>query len=74
MISREDRHDPAGIDKNCTKTGEDRIVTLCPRAVRVLKRQLKLRERLRVAGLIDHDHLFFTAGRVLSAWSFAAPA
>jgi integrase len=50
----------AGIDKNCTKTGEDRIVTLCPRAIRILARQLKLRERLKTAGLIDHDHLFFT--------------
>jgi hypothetical protein len=45
----------AGIDKNCTKTGEDRVVTLCPRAIRILVRQLKLRERLKIAGLIDHD-------------------
>jgi hypothetical protein len=51
----------AGIDKNCTKTGEDRIVTLCPRAIRILAGQLKLRARLKTAGLIDHDHLFFTA-------------
>ena len=56
----------AGIDKNCTKTGDDRIVTLCPRAIRVVARQLKLRERLKVAGRIDHDHLFFTAeGRAI---------
>jgi integrase len=45
----------AGIDKNCTTTGEDRIVTLCPRAIRILARQLKLRARLKTAGLIDHD-------------------
>ncbi len=51
----------AGKDKNCTKTGEDRIVTLCPRAICALARQLKLRKRLKAAGLIDHDHLFFTA-------------
>jgi integrase len=52
----------AGIDKNCTKTGEDRIVTLCPRAIRVLARQLELRARLKAAGLVDHDHLFFAEG------------
>lgn len=51
----------AGIDKNCTKTGEDRIVTLCPRAIRILARQLKLRERLQAVGLLDRDHLFFSA-------------
>ena len=28
----------AGIDQNCTKTGEDRVVTLCPRAIWVLSR------------------------------------
>lgn len=56
----------AGIDKNCTKTGEDRIVTLCPRAIRILAHQLELRARLKTAGLIDHDHLFLTAeGRVI---------
>lgn len=52
----------AGKDKNCTKTGEDRLVTLCPRAIRVVARQLALRKRLKAAGRIDHDHLFFTAG------------
>jgi hypothetical protein len=36
-------------------------VTLCPRAIRILARQLKLRARLKAAGLIDHEHLFFTA-------------
>jgi integrase len=51
----------AGINKSCTKTGEDRVVALCPRAIRVLSRQIKLRERLEAAGLIDHDHLFFSA-------------
>lgn len=63
----------AGVDKNCTKTGEDRIVTLCPRAIRILARQLKLRERLKAAGLIEHDHLFFTAdGRVIRHLQYVA--
>ena len=30
------------------------------RAIRVLSRRIKLRERLKAAGLIEHDHLFFT--------------
>jgi hypothetical protein len=49
----------AGIDRNSTKTGEDRRVELCPRALAVLKRQLRLRARLVAAGKIDHDHVFF---------------
>lgn len=48
-----------GVDKSTTKTREDRIFELCPRAVAVLNRQFALRERLRGAGAIDHDHLFF---------------
>jgi integrase len=63
----------AGIDKNCTKTGEDRIVTLCPRAIRVVSRQLKLRERLKAAGLIEHEHLFFGAdGAVIRHLQYVA--
>jgi integrase len=46
-------------DKDRTKTGEDRIVELCPRALEVLKRQLALRARLKLAGKINHSHLFF---------------
>jgi integrase len=38
-------------DKDRTKTGEDRLVELCPRALEVLKRQLALRAKLRLAGL-----------------------
>jgi integrase len=49
-----------GIDKDVTKTGEDRRIFLCPRAITVIERQLRLRERLVQSGLIDHDHLFFT--------------
>ena len=49
-----------GVDKDVTKTGEDRRIVLCPRAIAVIERQLRLRERLIRAGLIDHDHLFFT--------------
>jgi integrase len=42
-----------GIDEDVTKTGEDRRIVLCPRAVAVIERQLRLRERLTRAGLID---------------------
>jgi integrase len=48
-----------GIDKNTTKTHEDRVVELCPRAIAVLKRQLALRRALGARGRIDHDQLFF---------------
>jgi integrase len=50
-----------GIDKDSTKTGDDRRIVLCPRAIGVLKRQLALREELVRAGKIDHDFLFFKA-------------
>jgi integrase len=50
-----------GIDRDVTKTGEDRRIVLCPRAVAIIERQLRLRERLVGAGLIHHQHLFFTA-------------
>jgi integrase len=47
-------------DKDRTKTCEDRIVRLCPRALEVLKRQLALRERWQRLGVrIDHKHVFF---------------
>jgi integrase len=47
-------------DKDRTKTSEDRIVQLCPRALEVLKRQLALRERWQRLGVrIDHKHVFF---------------
>jgi integrase len=49
-----------GIDRDVTKTGEDRRIVLCPRAVAIIERQLRLRERLVGDGLIHHDHLFFT--------------
>jgi integrase len=49
----------AGIDKDCTKTGEDRRVILCPRALAVLVSQLKLRAELEHAGKIHHDYVFF---------------
>jgi integrase len=49
----------AGVDRCQTKTGEDRRITLCPRALVVLKRQLALRARLEAAGVIRHDHVFF---------------
>jgi integrase len=49
----------AGIDRNSTKTGEDRRITRCPRALQILDRQLTLRDQMKRAGKIDHDHLFF---------------
>jgi integrase len=49
-----------GIDKDVTKTGEDRRIFLCPRAIAVIERQLRLRERRAQSGRIAHDHLFFT--------------
>jgi integrase len=48
-----------GVDKNSTKTGDDRRINLCPRALHVLNRQLAMRDALVRAGRIDHDHLFF---------------
>jgi integrase len=55
-----------GVDKDSTKTGNDRRIVLCPRAVGVLNRHLALREELVRAGNIDHDFLFFKAsGRPL---------
>jgi len=49
----------AGRDKDRTKTSEDRMVDLCPRALDVLKRQLALRARLKLAGQLHHEHVFF---------------
>src|ERR1700693_5848705 len=49
----------AGVDRCQTKTGEDRRIVLCPRALAVLMRQLALRARLDAAGIIRHDHIFF---------------
>ena len=51
----------AGVDRDRTKTNEDRRVVLCPRARAVLERQLQLREHPKRAGRIDHEHLFFHA-------------
>jgi integrase len=48
-----------GIDKGSTKTGEDRLIRLCPRALLVLMRQLALRDAFVRTGKIAHDHLFF---------------
>ena len=45
--------------RDCTKTGEDRRIFLCPRALEVLKAQLHLRARLELAGQLDHDYVFF---------------
>jgi integrase len=49
----------SGVDRCKTKTGDDRRIQLCPRALSVLRRQLRLRTRLAAAGKINHDHVFF---------------
>jgi integrase len=46
-------------DLDLVKTGEDRRIVLCPRALAVLKRPLALRARLEAADAIGHDHVFF---------------
>jgi integrase len=48
-----------GVDRCKTKTGDDRRIQLCPRALLVLKRQLRLRARLESEGKIHYDHVFF---------------
>jgi integrase len=48
-----------GVNKDSTKTSEDRHVALCPRTIQVLRRQIALRESLKRVGKIDHDRLFF---------------
>src|SRR5215471_4744114 len=49
----------SGVDRCKTKTGDDRRVQLCTRALSVLNRQVRLRARLEAAGKIDHDQVFF---------------
>jgi integrase len=49
----------SGVDRDKTKTSEDRRVQLCPRALSVLRRQLRLRESLVSAGEFDHEYVFF---------------
>ena len=46
-------------NKNRTKTGVDCEISLCGRALDVLKRQFSLREELRRVGKIDQDLVFF---------------
>jgi integrase len=48
-----------GVHKNSTKTRNDRLFELCPRAIAVLARQFKLRRRLVAEGRITHERLFF---------------
>src|SRR5207253_7752994 len=45
-----------GIDKDCTKTNEDRRIKLCRRAVVILERQLRLRDRLTAEGRTHHNY------------------
>lgn len=48
-----------GVDKNTTKTHEDRVIQLCPRAIAILKRHLVFYRHLKARGRINHDQLFF---------------
>ena len=48
--------------KNRTKTNLDREITLCPRARKVLERQLGLRKQMVATGKIKHDSVFFVEG------------
>ena len=45
-------------ERDRTKNGRERRVKLCPRAIAVLERHLKLRADMVERGLIDHDYLF----------------
>jgi integrase len=49
-----------GIDKDCTKTGEDRRIQLCRRAVAIPERQLQVRAGLMEQRGAQHEHLFVT--------------
>jgi integrase len=64
----------AGVDKDSTKTGDDRRIRLCPRALAVLHRQLRLRTRLQQAGKIDHPNVFFKAGGRSATCNIRMPA
>ena len=65
-----------GIDNDTTKTHEDRVIQLCPRAIAILERQLALYRHLKTRGRIDHDQLFFndngtpirTLGHLAKCW------
>jgi integrase len=50
-----------GVERDSTKTRQDRLIRLCPRALAVAKRQLALCSRLGSEGAIRHNYLFFAA-------------
>jgi integrase len=63
----------SGVDRCKTKTGEDRRVELCPRALEVLKRHVRFRERLVAEGKVDHNFVFVhPSGRAIR--NLSAPA
>jgi hypothetical protein len=62
-----------GVDRNVTKTREDRVIELCPRAVAVLERQLALHDYLRTRGRVDHDQMFFQSnGHPIRSLAYSA--
>jgi integrase len=62
----------SGVDRDKTKNSEDRRVQLCPRALSVLRRHLRLRASLEAAEEIDHEHVFFV--EIRRALSVSAPS
>lgn len=46
-------------DKDEPKNYEDRLIELCPRAQAVLVRQRAIWSRMKLAGELAHDHIFF---------------
>jgi hypothetical protein len=61
-------------DKDRTKTGEVRLVELCPRALEVLKRQLALQAKLKLAGKVSkqHGHSVSTMLTTYATWTEGA--
>lgn len=51
-------HDAPGLAQYPDQS-EDRLIETCPRAIEVLKRQLALRARLKLAGKLNREELFF---------------
>ena len=61
--------------KDRTKTNDERVIELCPRAIEVLKRQMSLREQMVNAAAVKHGFVLFQAeGARSSTWSIRGGA
>jgi hypothetical protein len=65
LLAKDDEQDNPkgrvhGVERDATKTGEDRRVELYPRAIAILESHLAWRDSLVRTGHIQHDALFFT--------------